>query len=127
MHRIPRGHQQHCAPDRPAPIIAPGLGGIMQQLQSAFGVLALLAMAWAFGENRRAVSPRQAAVGLIVTILTAVVLIKLPLVAHAFGIINDAVGAISSASRAGTGFVFGYLGGGTLAVDLKTPGAEFIR
>src|ERR1700676_4547807 len=103
-----------------------GLGGIMQQLQSAFGVLALLAMAWAFGENRRAVSPRQAAVGLIVTILTAVVMIKLPLVAHAFGIINDAVGAISSASRAGTGFVFGYLGGGTLPFDLKTPGADFI-
>src|ERR1700738_5103174 len=101
-------------------------GGKMLQLQSAFGVIALLLIAWLFGENRRAVSPRQAAVGLVVTILTAVVLIKLPLVAHAFGIINDAVGAISSASRAGTGFVFGYLGGGTLPFDLKTPGAEFL-
>jgi len=98
----------------------------MPQLQSAFGVLALLAIAWAFGENRRAVSLRQSAIGLIVTILTAVALIKLPFVAHAFGIINDAVGAISAASRAGTAFVFGYLGGGTLPFDLKTPGADFI-
>src|ERR1700710_575146 len=98
----------------------------MQQLQSAFGVLALLAITWAFSENRRAVSLRQAAIGLAVTLLTAVALIKLPFVAHAFGVINDAVGTISSASRAGTSFVFGYLGGGALPFDLKAPGADFI-
>src|SRR3979411_1913476 len=98
----------------------------MLQLQSAFGVLALLAITWAFGENRRAVSLRQAAIGLAVTLVTAVALIKLPIVAHAFGVINDAVGTISSASRAGTSFVFGYLGGGALPFDLKAPGADFI-
>ena len=98
----------------------------MLQLQSAFGVVALLAIAWAFGENRGAVSLRQAAIGLAVTFLTAVALIKLPLVAHAFGVINNAVGAISAASRAGTSFVFGYLGGAALPFDLKSPGADFI-
>jgi CNT family concentrative nucleoside transporter len=98
----------------------------MLQLQSALGIFALLAIAWGFGENRGAVSLRQAAIGLVVTFATAIVLIKLPLVAHAFGAINDAVGAISSASRAGTSFVFGYLGGGALPFDLKTPGADFI-
>ena len=98
----------------------------MLQLQSAFGVLALLAIAWALGENRRAVSLRQIAVGLAVTVLTALVLIKLPLVAKAFGAINDAVNTIAAASRAGTSFVFGYLGGGALPFDLKTPGADFI-
>jgi concentrative nucleoside transporter, CNT family len=101
-------------------------GGIMQQLQSAFGVLALLVIAWAFGENRRAVSLRQTAIGLVVTLLTALALIKLPFVAHAFGAINEAVGAISAASRAGTSFVFGYLGGSALPFDLKAPGADFI-
>src|SRR5438309_9376403 len=98
----------------------------MLQLQSAFGIFALLAIAWGFGENRRAVSMRQAAIGLVVTFSTAVVLIKLPLVAHVFGVVNDAVSAISSASRAGTSFVFGYLGGGALPFDLKAPGADFI-
>ena len=99
---------------------------MMLQLQSAFGVLALLAIAWAFGENRRAVSIRQAAIGLVVTFVTALVLIKVPLVAKAFGAINDAVGTIAAASRAGTSFVFGYLGGGALPFDLKAPGADFI-
>src|SRR6202165_4016412 len=98
----------------------------MLQLQSFFGVFALLGIAWAFGENRRAVSLRQAAIGLAVTVVTAIVLIKLPFVARAFGAINDAIGAVSSASRAGTSFVFGYLGGGALPFDIKTPGADFI-
>ncbi|MGA9954347.1 MAG: nucleoside transporter C-terminal domain-containing protein [Bradyrhizobium sp.] len=98
----------------------------MLQLQSAVGVVALLALAWIFGENRRAVSLRQTAIGLAVTFATAVVLIKLPGVAHVFGAINDAVGAVASASRAGTSFVFGYLGGGALPFDLKSRGADFI-
>src|SRR5690348_294077 len=98
----------------------------MLQLQSAFGVFALLAIAWAVGENRRSVSLRQAAIGLAATLLTAIVLIKVNVVARAFGAINDAVGAIASASRAGTSFVFGYLGGGALPFDPKTPGADFI-
>jgi CNT family concentrative nucleoside transporter len=98
----------------------------MLQLQSAFGVVALLAIAWACSEDRRAVSLRQTAIGLAVTLATAVVLLKLPVVARAFGAINDAVGAISGASRAGSSFVFGYIGGGTLPFDLKVPGADFI-
>src|SRR6201996_8247481 len=103
-----------------------GFGGSMLQLQSAFGIIALLAIAWAFSENRRAVSLQQMAIGLIVTLVTAVILIKLPFVTRAFGAINDAVGAIASATRAGTSFVFGYLGGGPLPFDPKTPGSDFI-
>src|SRR6266704_2904790 len=98
----------------------------MLQLQSAFGVFALLGIAWVLSENGRAVSLRQAGIGLIVTLATAVILIKLPPVAKAFGTINDAVSTVAAASRAGTSFVFGYLGGGALPFDLKAPGADFI-
>jgi CNT family concentrative nucleoside transporter len=98
----------------------------MLQLQSTFGVVALLAIAWVFSENRRAVSIKQTIIGLVVTLVTAIALLKLPLVTRAFSAINDAVDAISDASRAGTSFVFGYLGGGTLPFDLKAPGADFI-
>ncbi|MDE2377114.1 nucleoside transporter C-terminal domain-containing protein [Bradyrhizobium sp.] len=98
----------------------------MLRLQSALGVFALLALTFALAENRRAVSLRQAAIGLAATFATALVLLKLPIVARGFGAINDAVGAISTASRAGTAFVFGYVGGGALPFDLKAPGADFI-
>src|SRR6478609_2322648 len=98
----------------------------MQHLQSLLGILALLALAWVISENRRAVAWRSVAVGLLLTFLTALILLKVPGVARAFGAINDAVGAIAAASRAGTSFVFGYLGGGQLPFDLKAPGADFI-
>ena len=50
----------------------------MLQLQSAFGVIALLGIAWAFGENRSKVSLRQAAIGLAVTFLVLGMTLKDP-------------------------------------------------
>ena len=98
----------------------------MQNLQSALGVVAMLGIAFALSENRRAVAWKKAGIGLAATIVTAVVLLKVPQIAGAFALINDAVGAIAAATRAGTSFVFGYLGGGALPYDLKTPGADFV-
>src|ERR1700704_1434209 len=98
----------------------------MQNLQSALGVVVLLAIAFLISEDRRAVAWKQAAIGLLLTFATAVILLKVPGVSRVFGAINDAVDAISAASRAGTTFVFGYLGGGQLPFELKTPGAEFV-
>ena len=100
--------------------------GRMQSLQSAVGVFAMLAIAWVISEDRRGVAWKQAAIGLLVTFATAVILLKVPGVTRAFAAINDAVGAIAAASRAGTSFVFGYLGGGQLPYDLKVPGADFV-
>ncbi len=98
----------------------------MLQLQSAMGVIALLAIAWVISEHRRAVAWRQAAIGLALTLVVAVILIKVPKVAEALGVVNRAVGAIADATKAGTSFVFGYLGGAPLPYELKVPGAEFV-
>ena len=98
----------------------------MQNLQSALGVAAMLGIAFALSENHRAVAWKKAGIGLAATIVTAVILLKVPQVATAFAVINDGVGAIAAATRAGTSFVFGYLGGAALPYDLKTPGADFV-
>ncbi|MGH6789169.1 MAG: NupC/NupG family nucleoside CNT transporter [Pseudolabrys sp.] len=98
----------------------------MQQLQSALGIVALLAFAWAISENRRHVAWRNVAAGLIVTLATAVLLLKIPQIKLAFATVNRAVESVAAATTAGTSFVFGYLGGGTLPFELKTPGAEFV-
>lgn len=118
--------EEHCVAAAGIDIIIQASGDGMLQLQSAFGIGALLAIAWALGEHRRAVSLRQMLIGLVVTLVTAAVLLKLPLVARAFGTINDAVGVIGAATRAGTAFVFGYLGGASAPFEVKTPGAEFV-
>ena len=46
--------------------------GLMQHLQSALGVFALIAFAWLISENRRLVSFRRAGIGLAVTVVLAV-------------------------------------------------------
>src|SRR5256884_816887 len=98
----------------------------MENLQSAFGIFALLALAWIVSEDRRGVAWGQAAAALLVTFATAVILLKVPAVTRLFAAINNAVDAIAAASKAGTSFVFGYLGGGQLPYELKVPGAEFV-
>ncbi len=98
----------------------------MQHLQSALGVVAIIAIAWLISEDRRAVNWRQAGIGLAVTFVLAVVMLKLPQTQLAFDWINRAVEAVAAATRAGTSFVFGYVGGGPLPFDPKTPGSDFI-
>ena len=98
----------------------------MLQLQSAFGVIALLALALAVSEGRAAVSWRRAGMSLGLTILLALILLKIPPVRLAVASINGAVDAVAAATRAGTSFVFGYLGGGPLPFDPKIPGSEFV-
>jgi CNT family concentrative nucleoside transporter len=98
----------------------------MQTLQSALGVIALLALAWLLSENRRTVSWRRAVPALGLTILLALVFLKVPPVRAAFAAANGAVEAVAAATRAGTTLVFGYLGGGPLPFEPKTPGSAFV-
>ena len=98
----------------------------MLNLQSTLGILAILALAWLISENRRAVNWRQAGIALGVTLLLALVMLKVPKVEVVFGLINDAVNAIATATKAGTSFVFGYVGGGPLPFEVKEPTATFI-
>jgi CNT family concentrative nucleoside transporter len=98
----------------------------MQNLQSAMGIVALVAFAWAISENRRAVQWQRATLGLAISIALAAIFLKVPPVRAAFAYANGAIDAIAAASRAGTSFVFGYLGGGPLPFEPKFPGAEFV-
>ena len=98
----------------------------MLNLQSALGVAAIIGFAWLISENRRAVPWRPVLIGLAVTFVLALLMLKVPQTAIAFGWINRAVEAVAAATKAATAFVFGYVGGGPLPFDAKTPGADFV-
>jgi CNT family concentrative nucleoside transporter len=98
----------------------------MLHLQSTLGVIAIIALAFLISENRRAVNWRQAAIGLGVTVVLALVMLKVPKAEVAFAAINDAVGAIAGATKAGTSFVFGYVGGAAPPFAVTEPAAQFI-
>ncbi len=95
-------------------------------LQSACGLLAFVFIAWILSENRRGVSFRLVFIGLGLQMALALLLLKLPVFRDVFLVLNRAAEALEEGTRAGTGFVFGYLGGGPLPFDEPYPGAAYI-
>jgi CNT family concentrative nucleoside transporter len=94
--------------------------------QAILGLAALTTLAWAFSENRRATNWKGVAAGLVLQFVLALLLLKLPLFKELFLGLNSALLSLQEATRAGTSFVFGYLGGGDLPFDEKTPGGTFV-
>ena len=66
------------------------------------------------------------AVGLGLQLALALILLKMPGSRALFFILNELVQALEKATTAGTGFVFGYLGGGPLPFEERAPGSSYI-
>jgi CNT family concentrative nucleoside transporter len=90
------------------------------------GVGVFIALGWLLSENRRAVPVRPVLVGLTCQVALAVLLTRVPAVTAAFAAATHVVDAIQAASRAGSSFMFGYLGGGRAPFSVADPGAAFI-
>ena len=95
-------------------------------MRGLLGIAVLLLFAWAISEDRFRVPLRVIAAGVLLQFAAAVLLLKVPLASKAFLLLNDGVEALQQATDAGTGFVFGYLGGGPLPFAETHPGASFI-
>ena len=95
-------------------------------IHSLLGFLALHGIAWALGENRRAVAWRPVIGGMALTLGLGVLLLKVPGVQQAFFGLNQALDALERATRDGTAFVFGYLGGAPLPFAETHAGSTFV-
>lgn len=95
-------------------------------LQAIFGYGAFVALAWALSENRRRVPWRTVIGGVVLQVLLALVILKLPGAQAAFAALNDILLGLQEATRAGTAVVFGYLGGGPLPFAESAAGASFV-
>ena len=83
-------------------------------------------MAWILSEKRKKVNSRTIFIGLGLQIFLGLLLLRLPGSQTLFLWLNIAVQALEESTRAGTSFVFGYLGGGLLPFDEKSPGLSYI-
>jgi CNT family concentrative nucleoside transporter len=95
-------------------------------VRSLIGFLLLHALAWALSENRRAVAWRPVLAGMLLTLGLGILLLKAPPAKAIFMVLNDAMDALEKATRAGTSFVFGFLGGAPLPYAETYPGASFV-
>ncbi len=90
-------------------------------LQSLLGILVILAAAWALSEDRRAFPWRAVIVGLALQVGLAVLLLGFAPARGALFALNGVVDALMAATRAGTSFVFGYVGGGATPYAATAP------
>jgi CNT family concentrative nucleoside transporter len=96
------------------------------RLQGFLGIAVFLALAWLISEKRRSVRYTTILTGIAVQFGVAAVLLYIPVFKKLFLLLNDVVLSLEAATRAGTSFVFGYVGGGTPPFLLQNPGANFI-
>lgn len=95
-------------------------------IRSIAGLFAFALIAWVISEDRRKVDLRVVATGLVLQVLIGFILLKMPLFREFFLFINRLFLSLEASTTAGTSFVFGYLGGGSLPFDEKFPGSSFI-
>jgi concentrative nucleoside transporter, CNT family len=100
--------------------------GIRIDVRGLLGIAAILGFAWTLSEDRFRVPWRVVAAGVLLQFGLALLFLKFPPAETAFLLLNRAVEALQHATQSGTGFVFGYLGGGKLPFAETAPGASFI-
>ncbi|PLK23649.1 nucleoside:proton symporter [Porphyrobacter sp. TH134] len=93
---------------------------LFDQLRGMIGIAVLIGIAWAISENRtRHPGWRWLLGALALQGLLAVLIVRVPIVWQAVGLVNNAVSAVEAATLKGSSYMFGYLGGAELPFALK--------
>jgi CNT family concentrative nucleoside transporter len=97
------------------------MDALLPHLQSALGIVVIIAVAWAASEDRGAFNWRIVISGLGLQLALALLLRLVPGARELLFSLNGAVTALTAATRAGTGFIFGYIGGGDVPFAVTNP------
>jgi CNT family concentrative nucleoside transporter len=95
-------------------------------IRGFFGLTVFLGIAWIFSEKRKKVRYGAVLAGVILQFCIAGIMLYVPLIKNFFLLLNNVVLSLEAATKAGTSFVFGYVGGGTPPFLMRDPGANFI-
>ena len=98
----------------------------MQNYQSLIGIAIILLIAIGVSEDRSRIDYKSLGKGLLFQFVLALALLKVPFIQNFLGSLNQSVLELQKATQAGTSLVFGYLGGGPLPFEEKSPGMSFI-
>ena len=95
-------------------------------MQAILGIVVLLGLAWLASENRKGLNWRMLVAALLMQFALAALLLKAPVVGETLLAVNGLVHAVEQATQAGTGFVFGYLGGGSAPFEVSVESALYL-
>ena len=95
-------------------------------MQSLMGFVLLFVFAWAISEKRKAIPWRTVIGGILLQVAMALMMFKFPWFKEMSATLNDALNGVADATREGTKFVFGYVGGGDAPFPVKDGASTFI-
>lgn len=97
---------------------------MLQQAQGLIGIVVILLLAWGLSEDRKAFpGSRWIGGALLLQILIALLIVRVPFVWDIIMLANHPVAAIEKATLVGSSYMFGYTGGGPLPFSLKDGAA----
>ena len=94
--------------------------------QALLGVAVFIAIAYAVSADRKAVRWRPVFVGVGLQFALGLILLKLPFAVSVMAAAAGLVDALQAATRAGTAFVFGFIGGADAPYAVEQPAASFV-
>ena len=98
---------------------------ILQQMQGLVGIVIITLGAWALSEDRRGRPGFRWILGaLLLQVVVALVVVRVPFVWSVIGLANHAVAAIEKATLVGSSYMFGYTGGAPAPFVLKEGAAS---
>ena len=95
-------------------------------LQSIFGILSILLIAYLFSEAKKTIVFKSVLIAIAIHLILALMFLNLPIFKDMFMMLNKLVLVLDTATTAGTSFVFGYLGGGAAPFEITNENSMFI-
>lgn len=89
--------------------LIPETVGLIDIMRGFLGLLAMLAIAWIFSCNRKAIDWKLVGIGMGLQLLLAILVLKVPGVKEGFGFVADGFVALLGFTVAGAEFIFGGL------------------
>ena len=94
--------------------------------QGLFGIAVIILTAWLLSESRRDVNWRIIGTAFGLQLVIALALLKIPASRGIFLTLNRVISSLEESTRAGTSFVFGYLGGGEAPFQITAESSAYV-
>ena len=88
---------------------------VLNIIQAIIGFIGLVCIAIPFSNNKSSINFKHIFVAIILQILLAFALVKIPFIVQVFAYLSDGVSALQTATQEGAEFVFGYLSNNSMS------------
>ena len=88
---------------------------ILNMIQAIIGFIGLVCIAIPFSNNKSSINFKHIFAAIILQILLAFALVKIPFIVQIFAYLSDGVSALQTATQEGAEFVFGYLSNNSMS------------